>query len=132
MNHPNEALSTARTGYKIAYENEDPNVGPLANTILEAKKAKWAAMEKNRLRAANDILRQLEELLEEKKTKALDEIDQKFKNGNIGLVGRDEEQQAAETEYKETLTITRENFAKPNPEELKERVSLMMGDVEPR
>src|SRR6266536_2672284 len=125
MHHPNDALATARIGYKIAYENEDSNVGVLAETILQAKKEKWAVMEKSRIWALNETLHQLEVMVEKQKAANLDEIEQKFKEGTLGIVGREEEQQATEAEHKETIAILRENFAKDNPD-LKERVSNIL------
>lgn len=121
MHHPNDALSTALIGYKVAYENEDSNIGVLVDTILQARKEKWAITEKARIWAANEVLHQIEVLFEGKKAAALEEIERKFKDRTLGFVGRDEEQQAVETDHRETLAIIRENFAKEVPE-LKERV----------
>jgi hypothetical protein len=78
-------------------------------------------MERNRIWAANEVLHRLEVIMQNDRVASLAEIDKKFNEGKLGIVGRDEEQQIVEAEYKEAITIMRENFAKTNPE-LKERV----------
>ena len=59
LRHPNEALSSALRAYEICLNIGDSSAGPIANLILRAKKEKWEAKEKERIRKRSELLHEL-------------------------------------------------------------------------
>ena len=65
LKHPNEAVLSALTAYHIGVDTGSTSTRNAVNLVLEAKKAKWEAKERERLRLRNDMLRELEDSLKQ-------------------------------------------------------------------
>lgn len=71
LNHPNEALSSALTAYEKCLETWSTSTQAVSNLVLQAKKQKWEAREKERIRGRYELLRELEDGLMEKERRDL-------------------------------------------------------------
>ena len=68
LNHPNEAHSSALTAYERCLETLDRDTGLVSGLVLQAKKQKWEAKERERTRMRSELLTELEDgLLKTKK-----------------------------------------------------------------
>lgn len=63
MKHPNEAVNSAVTAYEICVETGNSSTANAVQLVLRAKKAKWEAKERQRLRQRSEMLRELEDSL---------------------------------------------------------------------
>jgi STIP1 homology and U-box containing protein 1 len=63
LRHPNEAVTSALTAYEIGVETGSASTRNAVSLVLEAKKAKWEAKERERLRQRSEMLRELEDSL---------------------------------------------------------------------
>lgn len=63
LKHPNEALASALTAYDICVKTSDRNTSSASALVLKAKKEKWEANERERLRKKSAMLRELEDAL---------------------------------------------------------------------
>lgn len=74
LNHPNEALSSALTAYDICLETRSPSTQAVSNLVLQAKKQKWEARERERLRGRSELLKELEDGLMKNQKWELDDL----------------------------------------------------------
>ncbi|KAI4183138.1 MAG: hypothetical protein LQ348_004731 [Seirophora lacunosa] len=63
LHHPNEALTSARTAYDLCLDAGSWNASTrnVSQLVLQAKKEKWEAAERERMRRRSDLLRELED-----------------------------------------------------------------------
>ena len=66
LKHPNEAFSSALTAYEKCVMSLSPSVGIISAFVLQCKKAKWEARERERIRMRNALLIELEDTLQHK------------------------------------------------------------------
>ncbi|KAL6717273.1 hypothetical protein ACLMJK_005188 [Lecanora helva] len=96
LNHPNEALNSALTAYEKCLETADKSTTQVSGLVLQAKKQKWEAKEKERLRSRSELLRELEDgLLSVKKfelkglkSQKLDPYEEAEERADIELTSR--------------------------------------------
>jgi STIP1 homology and U-box containing protein 1 len=123
LNHPKEALETAKHAYKICLEIRDSSSSVLSQFILRTKQAQWQSKETARLRELNATLANVEDLLQQQLDGELARLNERFARQEIGEVGRSEEQAALEKEAQERQTMVRDAFKNAQAEETAERVS---------
>lgn len=121
--HPQDALRSAKIAYGMCLEQKGRDMDAMSQFILRTKQEMWKRNEATRLRAASETLREVEELLEEKRDRDIKALNAKFQNQEIGETGRDEEGADIQREAAERLQIVREAFGNGR-EELKERVRI--------
>ena len=110
LKHPNEAVSSAITAYRICLETKSSSTASVAALVLQAKKLKWEAKERARLRERSDLFRELEDSLV--RSEALD-IDQ---------AGDSEEVDEIQTATRGKIEELRNIFAIADPVNMQRRV----------
>ena len=118
INHPNEALSSALTAYERCLETLDRNTTTVSGLVLRAKKLKWEAKERERIRMRSELLRELEDgLLRTKKA------DLQYLRSQR-LDPYEEAEQRADIELSSTRKIeeVRNMFAISDPKNMERRV----------
>ena len=124
MHRPNVALSSATTAYDLCLN--DPRAGAsteaISALVLKCKREKWNVREKERLRARNSLLGELEELLTTAKKAELMVIDERLEHQEIGRATASEEKAEAEATAKRKLDELRNTFAIADPNNVEKRV----------
>lgn len=118
LNHPNEALSSALTAYSKCLQTLDPSTQNVSNLVLQAKKKKWEAKERDRLRRMNGLLRELEEALVINKENQLQDL----KYRRLGPVAEMEEKSEIEMSASRKIEDLLSTFAVADPENMQRRV----------
>ncbi|KAL8786406.1 MAG: hypothetical protein Q9213_002822 [Squamulea squamosa] len=75
LKHPNEALNSALTAYHECLKTSSSSTSSVSQLVLQAKKDKWEAKERERIRQRSALLAELEEDLERKKGTELRKVD---------------------------------------------------------
>lgn len=127
LGHPQEAHDTAIGAYQMSLATKSPQTENLSKTILRAKQQIWAAKETARLREMDDTLATTERLVEEDLEKALNELQCKLDEGQIGQIGQIgflEDQKALREDAEKHIHNLREAFKVASKGEIQERVRL--------
>ena len=74
LKHPNEALTSALTAYERCLETLDRSTSAVSALVLRAKKEKWEAKERERVRKRSEMLREVEDALLASKETELQEL----------------------------------------------------------
>ena len=120
LKHPNEALSSALTAYERCIEQSSSGTSAVSALVLKAKKEKWKAKERDRLRRKSAMLRELEDsLLVNKETEIQD-----LKIQRLGPNAEVEEIAEIEKATRNKLDDLRSIFAIADPQNLQRRVCL--------
>ncbi|RMZ76652.1 hypothetical protein DV738_g4824, partial [Chaetothyriales sp. CBS 135597] len=117
-----EALAEALQAYQICLETKDSSAEVISQHILRIKKMQWQTKETLRIRRMEHTLALLETLLEERLQKDLTELEERFKRGEIGETGRDEEKAELEKEADERRHEVREKLGNPTMPNTADRV----------
>ena len=124
MHRPNVALSSATTAYDLCLQ--DPKAAsstqPISTLILKCKREKWNIREKERLRARNALLGELEELLTTAKKAETMVIDERLERHEIGRTTASEEKAEAAVIVKRKIDELRSIFAIADPQNVEQRV----------
>lgn len=123
LNHPNEALSSALTAYGKCLETWSSSTQAVSGLVLQAKKLKWEAKERERIRRRSDIISELEDAL--MKTKKMELQNLKMQ----GLEESDEAEEKAdiELETRRKIEELRNVFAIADPKNMERRVGNFWG-----
>ena len=121
LRHPNEALSSALTAYEFCLRDADPSLGIVAALVLEAKKLKWEAREKERLRKRCPLMLELEEALGRAGRKEVEEVRGRIDSGEISALDGEEEVEELERETLGKVEELRSVFAVADPANAKRR-----------
>jgi len=121
LHHPNEAYHSAIKAYEICLKTHDSSATNISTLILQAKKEKWEAKERDRIRRRSELLRELEDALEEKAASQIEDVrsrmDHMELNATEGKEEIDEIQHSSRLKIEELRNI----FAISDPENLKRR-----------
>lgn len=121
LNHPNEALSSALTAYEKCLEtHDDKSASAVSALVLQAKKQKWEAKEKERVRNRSSMLRELEDMLMKNKREELRQLKLK----NLKFDEEAEEKSDIELECRKKIEELRNIFAIADPKNLQRKVSI--------
>lgn len=123
LNHPNEAFSSALTAYERCIETFDKSATAVSNLVLQAKKQKWEARERERIRGRSELLRELEDGLMKRKKEDLQSL--KFKM--LDFSEEAEEKADIELECRKKIEELRTIFAVADPNNMQRRVCLVHG-----
>lgn len=124
LHHPNEALNSAMTAYGICLKTHDSSTSNISNLILQAKKEKWEAKERERIRRRSDLLRELEDSLTRNSDRQMWEAEQKIKNLELDESEAKEEKEEIQASTRRKMKEIRSIFALSDPENLKNRVRI--------
>lgn len=75
LHHPNEALNSAMTAYNECLKTNNSSTRNVSQLVLQAKKEKWEAKERERIRRRSALLAELEEELRRKMGTELRKVD---------------------------------------------------------
>ncbi|KAL8663356.1 MAG: hypothetical protein Q9168_008113, partial [Polycauliona sp. 1 TL-2023] len=121
LHHPNEAFSSAITAYNECLRTNSSSTRNVSQLVLQAKKEKWEAKERERIRRRSTLLAELEEDLHRKMATELRKVDLMFENGRRGeTVAANEEREEVQTTWRRKIEELRSVFAIAD-EGLKER-----------
>ena len=121
LNHPNEALTSALTAYEKCLETNDKSASAVSSLVLQAKKQKWEAKEKDRIRSRSSMLRDLEDMLMKNKREELRQLRLKM----LSFSEEAEEKSDIELECRKKIEELRTIFAIADPKNLQRRVHLV-------
>ena len=123
LNHPNEALSSALTAYEHCLKKGNASTSNISALILKAKKAKWEAGERERLRRQSELLRELEDRLETARQVEQGAIEADIRNGRLAWREGEEDLELVEQISRKKIEELQNVFGLANPLLLKRRVS---------
>lgn len=121
LNHPNEALTSAITAYEKCLETNDKSTSAVSGLVLQAKKQKWEAKERERIRNRSSMLRELEDMLMKNKREELRQLRLKMLDFNEEA----EEKSDIELECRKKVEELRTIFAIADPKNLQRRVYMI-------
>ncbi|KAL8637040.1 MAG: hypothetical protein Q9228_005645 [Teloschistes exilis] len=117
LNHPNEALESAQTAYQQCLETESSSTRNASQLVLQAKKEKWEAKERERIRKRSELLAELEHGLQRMKEFELGNVE--FRHKDRGdLTELREERQEVEDISRQKIEELRSIFALADPQNL--------------
>ena len=122
LKHPNEALSSALTAYHLCLKANNPSASSISELVLKAKKQKWEAKERDRLRRRSNLLRELEDKLEESAELERLNLQTLTKEGELSKSQGFEEKLEVEHSLAQKLEELRNTFAIADPEHMARRV----------
>ncbi|KAL8945930.1 MAG: hypothetical protein Q9222_007606 [Ikaeria aurantiellina] len=120
LKHPNEALSSALTAYKECLKTNNSSTRNVSQLVLQAKKEKWEAKERERIRRRSSLLKELEIGLQATKEAELDSIYDRHKDWPNSF-GAMEEMEEVETATRKKIEELRSVFALADPMNLQQR-----------
>ena len=121
LKHPNEALSSALTAYHQCLKQLDPSTKSVSGLVLQAKKEKWEAKERQRIRRRSELLCDLEDAVQRKQAFELQKIDMRYPGREDSTDAR-EEREDVETSTQYKMEELQNIFAISDPEFLQRRV----------
>ena len=121
VHHPNEALSSALRAYEICLHTGDSSAGPIVNLILRAKKEKWEAKEKERIRRRSDLLDELEKGLKRMGEYECNNIKDTLHKGQITQSEAEEQEAEVAATTKSKIEEVQNSFAISDPKHLQRR-----------
>lgn len=125
LNHPSEALTSAMTAYDLCSNStqQTSSAFHISAFVLKCKKAKWDMREADRLRRRSELLWKCEVYLENETAKEVQDVETRFRNMEIGQVGRSEELDEIKKNGRDKVDELRTVFALANPGLMEKRVS---------
>lgn len=130
LHHPNEALTSAMTAYDICIRTHDSSASNISSLILEAKKEKWEAKERARIRRRSDLLRELEDGLMKSAEMQMEEVAQRVEYLGLHASEGREEKQEIQVSSRKKIAELRSAFAISDPTNLARRVSSICNVME--
>ena len=125
LHHPNEALTSALTAYEECLRTNSSSTRSVSSLVLQAKKEKWEAKERERIRRRSDLLEELEDGLGKVASYELHQLRVRMTKGEIQQSEAMEEKEEIETSTKKKIEELRTVFAIANPENLQRRVTCV-------
>lgn len=122
LHHPNEALNSAVTAYHECLKTGSSSTGNVSALVLQAKKEKWEASERDRLRRRSDLLRELEDGLEQRALQERNSINARMQAGELSESDAKEEEKELETSTRQKAEELRSIFAIADPANMQRRV----------
>ncbi|MCJ1466140.1 hypothetical protein MMC07_004759, partial [Pseudocyphellaria aurata] len=121
LRHPNEALNSALTAYEECLRTNSTSTRNVSTLVLQAKKEKWEAKERDRIRRRSDLLRELEDGLRKGADHELHLLESRIFNREVGESEAAEEKIEIETSSKQKIEELWSVFAIADPENMKKR-----------
>ena len=110
LHHPNEALSSAMTAYHECLRTNSASTPNVSQLVLQAKKEKWEAKERERIRRRSALLAELEEELKRKMRMELRKVDSMWE-GREDTSDALEEREEVEYTWRQKIDELRSVFA---------------------
>ena len=122
LRHPNEAYTSALTAYGECIKTMSPSTGNASALVLRAKKEKWEARERDRIRRRSILLAELEDGLAHVADFNEHKVTARMKSGEISQSEGLEEIQELEESSRRKIEDLRNAFALSDPENSQRRV----------
>lgn len=119
LNHPNEALSSALTAYQACIAQLSTSTTAVSNIVLQAKKQKWEAKERERVRAKSELLREMEDGVWKRRKEELQGLKLKMLEWSEEMEEKADIELAARRKVEEVRSV----FAVSDPKNLARRVT---------
>ena len=126
LRHPNEALTSALTAYDECLKTNSSSTRNVSTLVLQAKKEKWEAKERERIRRRSDLLRELEDGLGKVAEYELKMLRLRIENGEVGKSEGAEERQEIESSSRQKIEELQNVFSISDPENLERRVTWLV------
>ena len=126
LRHPNEALTSALTAYDLCLRAASPSTAHVVALVLQAKKMKWEARERERLRHRAPLLAELEDRLTRAAAKELEEAREQHGWDVVDDAAVREEVEEIEARGRRKVEELRSVFAISDPSNLKQRVRALV------
>lgn len=118
VNHPNEALNSALTAYEFCLNTWNSSTQAVSGLVLQAKKMKWEAKEKERLRLRSELLREIEDGFNQRRMEEL----RGLKLQNLEISEMKEEKVDIELSTRKKIAELRNIFQMADPKNMERRV----------
>ena len=128
LHHPNEALSSALTAYEICVKTHNASAASISSLILQAKKEKWEARERDRIRRRSELLQELEDSIQSRRREDVRAVRDRIERYNLDEAEAEEEKVEIESSTRRKIEELRSVFAIADPENLQRRVRLRLLD----
>lgn len=122
LHHPNEALNSAMTAYEECLKTDSSSTRSVSTLVLQAKKEKWEAKERERIRRRSALLEELEDGLDKVARDELHQLHVRVGNGNVNENEAMEEKEEIETSSRKKIEELRNVFGLADPAFLQKRV----------
>ena len=125
LHHPNEALTSALTAYDECLKTNSASTRNVSTLVLQAKKEKWEAKERDRIRRRSELLRELEDGLGKVAEYELHTLRSRTLNGEVDESEAAEEREEIQAMSRQKIEELRSVFAIADPENLQKRVTWL-------
>lgn len=122
LHHPNEALSSAMTAYEECLKTSSSSTRNVSTLVLQAKKEKWEAKERERIRRQSDLLEELVIGLGRVAKHDLYMLQLRMERGELSEGEAVEEREEIEMSSRKKIEEVQNVFGLANPALLKKRV----------
>ena len=121
LKHPNEALQSALTAYRLCLKTDNTSTRNASQLVLQAKKEKCEQRERQRIRERSPLLKELEDGLETMREAEVRNV--RFRHmGRAESSDAREEMEGVEEVWRKKVEELRTVFALADPENLARRV----------
>lgn len=121
LKHPNEAFNSAMTAYHECLKTSNSSTRNVSQLVLQAKKEKWEANERETIRRRSNLLRELEDALQRMKGTELWNVDVAYQGHEDSTDAREEREELEDT-WRRKIEELRTVFALADPANLQPRV----------
>ena len=122
LHHPNEALNSALTAYDTCLKTNNSSASNISALVLQAKKEKWEAAERQRLRGRSLLLEELEDGIQQRAQEDISHLEDRLEHRELDEAEFVEEKTEIETSTRHKVDELRNVFATANPANLRRRV----------
>lgn len=122
LRHPNEALNSAMTAYEECLKTDSPSTRNVSTLVLQAKKEKWEAKERERIRRESELLEELVCGLGRVAKYELHQLHLRTEKGEVGESEAKEEKEEIELASRKKIEEVQNIFGMADPVFLKKRV----------
>lgn len=122
LHHPNEALSSAMTAYEECLKTSSSSTRNVSTLVLQAKKEKWEAKERDRIRRQSELLEELVTGLGTVAKHELYMLQDRMERGELSEGEAIEEKQEVELSSRKKIEEVQSVFGLANPATMKKRV----------
>ena len=121
LKHPNEAYNSAMTAYQECLRTANPSTSAVSALVLTAKKEKWEAKERERVRSRSELLAELEDGLRTVAAYDLSLITARAASGALTPSTAWDERASIETTTRAKIEELQSVFAAADPSNLQRR-----------
>lgn len=122
LHHPNEALNSAMTAYEECLRTSSSSTRNVSTLVLQAKKEKWEAKERERIRRQSELLEELVIGLGRVAKHELYQLHLRMERGEVSESEAIEEKEEIELSRRQKIEEVQNVFGLANPALFKKRV----------